>query len=105
MLATLGARRVYPESLEVMGIIRGNYRLYIASTSDEEPLISDMKRNGVVVDGHFTSQSLQAYKPRKDFFVRLLARVELGPEEVIYVGDSLRDDVFGPPNSASERFG
>ena len=96
MLATLGVRCLYPEALEVVRIIREKYRVYIASTTDEEPLISDIKRNGLLVDGYFTSQSLKVYKPQKAFFEQVMARLGLTPEEMIYVGDSLRDDVYGP---------
>jgi 2-haloalkanoic acid dehalogenase type II len=96
MLATLGIRSVFPETLEVINALREQYRVYIASTTDEEPLVFDIKRNGICVDGYFTSQSLKVYKPRKEFFAQVLAAIGLAPKEMIYVGDSLRDDVYGP---------
>lgn len=95
MLATLGIRRLFSETLEVINTLRKQYPLYIASTTDEEPLVSDMKRNSLVVDGYFTSESLQVYKPRKEFFTQVLANIRLTPEDIIYVGDSLRDDIYG----------
>ncbi len=95
MLATLGTRDVYPEALDVIRVIRERFRVYIASTTEEAPLITDMKRNGIVVDGHFTSESLQVYKPRREFFTQVIEALGLTASEMVYVGDSLRDDVYG----------
>lgn len=42
-----------------------------------------------------TSQDARAYKPRPEMFTAALALLELGPDEVIHVGDSLSGDVAG----------
>ena len=68
----------------------------IGSTTDTEPLMRDLTRNGITVDHVFTSEDLQAYKPRKAFYEKILAALDLRPEEVLFVGDSLTDDVYGP---------
>lgn len=96
MLATLGVRQVFPETLAVVAELRQKYKVYIASNTDDEPLLRDMSRNGLMVDGVFTSESLRVYKPDKDFYVRVLYRLGLGPEAVVFVGDSLVDDITVP---------
>ena len=96
MLSILGARQVFPETLHVVGTLRKRYRVYIASTSDHEPLMSDLERNRLVVDGSFTSESLRAYKPKAEFYMRILEETGLRPEEAVFAGDSPVDDVLGP---------
>ena len=44
----------------------------------------------------FTSQSLQAYKPKREFYTAILKKLALRPEETLFVGDSLKNDVQGP---------
>ena len=39
---------------------------------------------------------MQVYKPQKAFYEKILAALSLQPEEVLFVGDSLTDDIFGP---------
>jgi len=96
MLSTLGVRQLFPETLEVVGELRKRYRVFIASTSDTAPLESDLTRNGLAVDGYFTSESLQMHKPRREFYLRVLSEIGHSADEVLFVGDSLRDDVWGP---------
>ena len=50
----------------------------------------------MVFDGIYTSESLKAYKPEKDFYLRILEYADLRPEETLFVGDSPVDDVKGP---------
>ena len=96
MLSILGARQVFRETLHVVGELRKCYRVDIASTSDHEPLMSDLERNRLVVDRSFTSESLRAYKPKAEFYMRILEETGLRPEEAVFVGDSPVDDVLGP---------
>lgn len=96
MLRTLGNRRAFPETKGVIGQLKGRVTVCIGSTTDTEPLMRDLTRNGITVDHVFTSEDLQAYKPRKAFYEKILAALDLKPREVLFVGDSLTDDVYGP---------
>lgn len=96
MLATLGTRRAFPEAMEVVRTLRRRHRVYIASTSDSAPLHRDLARNGLAVDEVFTSESLQAYKPKREFYDRLLDAAAIQAENALFVGDSIEDDVSGP---------
>ena len=96
MLDTLGNRIAFPESKEVVEQLKRAYTVCIGSTTDTEPLMRDLNRSGIVADHFFTSEGLQVYKPQKAFYEKILAALSLQPEEVLFVGDSLTDDIFGP---------
>lgn len=96
MLDTLGNRTAFPESKEVVEQLKRAYTVCIGSTTDTEPLMRDLNRSGIVADHIFTSEGLQVYKPQKAFYEKILAALSLQPEEVLFVGDSLTDDIFGP---------
>ena len=96
MLDTLGKRTAYPEAREVLEQLSRDYIVAIGSTTDTTPLMSDLKRNGLNIPKVFTSESLEVYKPRRDFYEKILAKLNVSAKEVLFVGDSLIDDVKGP---------
>lgn len=96
MLDTLGNRAAFPESKGVVEQLKRSVTVCIGSTTDTEPLLRDLDRSGITVDHIFTSEDLQAYKPQKAFYEKILAALSLPPEQVLFVGDSLIDDVYGP---------
>lgn len=96
MLDTLGSRTAFPESKVVIERLKPAATVCIGSTTDTEPLLQDLDRAGITVDRIFTSEGLQVYKPQKAFYEKILATLSLQPEEVLFVGDSLTDDVRGP---------
>ncbi len=96
MLDTLGNRIAFQESKAVVEQLKRSVTVCIGSTTDTEPLMRDLARSGIAVDHIFTSEDLQAYKPQKAFYEKILAALSLQPEEVLFVGDSLTDDVYGP---------
>lgn len=96
MLDTLGNRTAFPESRGVVEQLRRSVTVCIGSTTDTEPLMRDLARSGILVDRIFTSEALRVYKPQKAFYEKILAALSLQPEEVLFVGDSLTDDIYGP---------
>lgn len=99
MLDTLGKRKAFEETKEALELLAKEYKIYIGSTTDTEPLMQDLENNNInIFDGIHTSESLQEYKPKKEFYIKILEQISLSPEEVIFVGDSLNDDIFGPQN-------
>jgi 2-haloalkanoic acid dehalogenase type II len=96
MLNTLGKRIAYPETNLVLDALRPKYQLFIGSTSDHAPLMHDIRRNGIRVNQVFTSEYLKVYKPQKKFYQLILDEIKMQPEEVVFVGDSLADDISGP---------
>jgi len=96
MLATLGIRKVFADTIPCLNCLRGRFELVIASNTDTRPFLADMQRNKVVVDKWFTSESLQAYKPHRAFYDRMVEELGKEPHEVVFIGDSLDADVMGP---------
>lgn len=99
MLNTLGNRMAFPESKEVVERLKRSVTVCIGSTTDTEPLTKDLARSGITVDRVFTSEDLRVYKPHPVFYEKILAALSLRPEEVLFVGDSLTDDIYGPRQS------
>ena len=96
MLDTLGKRNSFPETNVVLNALRPSYQLFIGSNSDDIPLRTDIERNGIEVNKVFTSESLKVYKPKKEFYLFILDEIKMRYDEVLFVGDSLIDDVSGP---------
>jgi len=96
MLNTLGVRDAFPETVGVLKDLMSRLAVYIGSNSDEQPLVADIRRNGVTVHGHFSSETLAVYKPDPEFYLSILRRIGMGPDDVLYVGDSPVEDVWGP---------
>jgi 2-haloalkanoic acid dehalogenase type II len=96
MLAATGTRTPFADAAAGIARLRERWRVYIGSNSDAAPLAADLDRARFVVDGVHSSESLRAYKPAREFFDLLLDHIVCKPDEVVYVGDSLEDDVAGP---------
>ena len=99
MLDTLGKRKAFPEAREVIEQLSKKYVVSIGSTTDTAPLLSDINNNHLNVTKIFTSESLRVYKPHKNFYEKILDELNLNADEVLFVGDSLIDDVEGPQNA------
>ncbi len=96
MLDTLDKRVLFEETKEVIDALREKYTVCIASTTDTAPLMENLKHNDLAVDRVFTSESLRVYKPNPLFYTRILNELGLDAFEVLFVGDSVVDDVLGP---------
>ena len=88
-------RDAFPETMDVLEKLKSNYKIYIGSNTDTQPLLSNLNKNQIAVDNYFTSESLQTYKPKKEFFLKILELTDTKVDEVVYVGDSQVDDILG----------
>lgn len=89
-------RRKYKDTDSTLESLKSKFRIAIASNSDEEPLNTVLKNNSLSFENVFTSESLGAYKPRREFYEKVLMLLRVQPSEVIFIGDSMYADVFGP---------
>ncbi|MCM1115076.1 MAG: HAD family hydrolase [Clostridium sp.] len=96
MLETLGKRKAFDDAKDVVNTLSKAFVLCIASTTDSAPLLSNLKNNDINIKHIFTSESMQVYKPRREFYIKILNALNAEPSEVLFVGDSLIDDVAGP---------
>ena len=96
MLSIQGTRVAFPDSREGIGRMQRKVPVIIGSITDTWPLKADLERAGIVPDKIFTSESLKAYKPAVRFYRGILEAMDLRPEDTLFAGDSLVDDVWGP---------
>ena len=89
-------REAYPETKAVLERLMAEYQVFIGSNTDNDVLESVMKKNGIRVHKVYTSENLKCYKPSPLFFEKILAQNDLRPQEVLFVGDSITDDILGP---------
>ena len=55
-----------------------------------------MHKNDLIVHKVYTSENLRCYKPDPVFYLSILKKNNLMAEEVLFVGDSVTDDILGP---------
>ena len=89
-------REAYPETKAVLERLMAEYQVFIGSNTDNDVLESVMKKNAIKVHKIYTSENLKCYKPSPLFFEKILAENDLRPQEVLFVGDSITDDILGP---------
>ena len=96
LLAGAFEREAYPEIKTVLSELMKNYLVFIGSNTDNDVLESVMQKNSITVHKVYTSENLKCYKPASQFFTQILDENGLSPQEVLFVGDSITDDILGP---------
>ena len=89
-------RECYPETVCMLDRLRKGFPVFIASNTDNDVLESVMRKNGVKADKVYTSEDLKCYKPDRRFFEAILADSGFAPQDILFVGDSVSDDILGP---------
>lgn len=69
--------------------------IYIVSNIDRDDVIKAIAYHGLKSAGVFTSEDARSYKPRAEIFEMALKKVNLQPDEVVHIGDSLSSDIKG----------
>lgn len=96
LLAGAFEREAYPETNAVLDKLMKNYQVFIGSNTDNDVLESVMRKNNVRVHKVYTSENLKCYKPNPNFFRQILDDNGLSQQDVLFVGDSVTDDILGP---------
>lgn len=96
LLADAFEREAYPETRTVLNELMKKYKVFIGSNTDNNVLESVMRKNNITVHKVYTSENLKCYKPTPRFFTHILEENGLLPQEVLFVGDSITDDILGP---------
>lgn len=96
LINTFDKRKLFPEVLDTVEYLKKHLLVCIGSNTDNYPLYQNLTNNGLCIEKVFTSESLGVYKPKTDFYTSILEDLQLSPAEVLFVGDSLIDDVYGP---------
>ena len=96
LLARAYERKAYPEIETVLNTLMKNYLVFIGSNTDNDVLENVMQKNNITVHKVYTSENLKCYKPAAQFFEKILDDNGLLANEVLFVGDSITDDILGP---------
>ncbi len=96
LLAGAFEREAYPEIKTVLNELMKNYQVFIGSNTDNDVIERVMQKNSVTVHKVYTSENLKCYKPASQFFTQILDDNSLSTHEVLFVGDSITDDILGP---------
>jgi 2-haloalkanoic acid dehalogenase type II len=91
----MGRRPAYPETLEAVGRVQERWRTAVLSNADDGYLRPNLAHVGLEFPDVLSSQEARCYKPRPELFRELLRRLDLTPQECIYVGDRQMEDVQG----------
>ena len=67
----------------------------IVSNIDRADLASAVCHHGIKAISIVTSEDVRSYKPRPEIFLRALELINVRPEEVLHIGDSLSSDIAG----------
>ena len=91
----MGERQPYQDALEVLPAIQSRWRTGVLSNADDNYLLPLLKNAGWNFEAVLSSEAARAYKPLPSAFWQIMRLLGVEPHEVVYVGDSLHDDVLG----------
>jgi 2-haloalkanoic acid dehalogenase type II len=94
--AALAGARAFPDAQPAIEALRSHYRLAVLSNADDDFLTECLDRNGLRFDTVVTSEQAEAIKPNPAIFHYLARKLDVAPENVLYVGDNPIPDVLGP---------
>lgn len=96
LLQVASSRNAFPEVKATLDALMKNYHVFIASNTDNDVLENVMEKNHITVHKVYTSENLKCYKPNPQFYQSILADAHLSPNDVLFVGDSIAEDISGP---------
>ena len=91
----LSRREPFPETEQAMREVQGSYRTAVLSNADDGFLLPNLQLLDLEFEVVLSSEMARSYKPQPDLFREMLSRLELRPEETVYVGDRHYEDVHG----------
>ena len=94
-IVDMGLRAPYGDALEALPLIQARWRTGVLSNADDSYLLPLLKRIGWKFEAVLSSEAAEAYKPLPSGFRQIMGQLGVLPEETIYVGDTLYDDILG----------
>ena len=96
-LADFADRPPFPETLEVIAQLRGQWPMAILSNADDSFLYPLLEKHGIAdaFETVISSEEAGCYKPHSLIFDMLFQRLDVKPSETLMVGDTLHEDVWG----------
>ena len=91
----LGAREPFHDTVPFLEFAKERWKVSVLTNADNGSVFPLLKRNNLSFDALVTSEMARAYKPDPRIFMRILEETGVSPEEALYVGDTLFDDIHG----------
>ena len=91
----MGRRKPYQDALDALPVLQAGWTTGVLSNADDNYLFPLLDRMGWKFEAVLSSEGARAYKPLPAPFREIMDRMGVGPDEAIYVGDTLYDDVVG----------
>lgn len=98
-ILTTKSLTIYPETVPVLETLHRNNNVRLAVLSNAQRLFTLPEFKRFDIEKYFEymlfSSDVGACKPATQIFEMLLSRMKIHPQDVIFVGDNLFDDIFG----------
>jgi len=91
----MGTQDPFPETNQALGQLQGRWKTGVLSNADNDYLLPQIKKLGLKFQAVLSSEMVRAYKPHPKTFQEALKKLEVKPQESVYVGDNPFDDVLG----------
>lgn len=91
----MGQRPLFPGSRTVLEILRRKYKIGLLSNADDSFLLPFLEKAELGFDAALSSENVGAYKPHPKGFMTISAQLNVEPHQVLFVGDTLLDDILG----------
>lgn len=93
LAASLRHWPAFPDTAAALQELQGRYRLAVVSNIDDDLFRLTAPHLGVAMDEVVTAQQVGSYKPNPAHFHEALERLDLPPDRVLHVAQSLFHDV------------
>ena len=104
LIGDMGQRPLHEDTLAALDALQDKYRLAVLSNVDECVLGVCLSRINHTFEAALSSEAARCYKPRPELFRDMLGRLDLRPEQAVYVGDKQYEDVQGARNTGLHSF-
>ena len=89
---SVAAWPAFDDSAEALAQLATRFRLGIITNCDDDLFAASNRKLGVTFDPIVTAQQVQSYKPAKRNFEAMFERIELPPDRILHVAQSLFHD-------------
>ncbi len=90
---SLQSWKPFPDTIEALGRLKQRYKLAVISNIDDDLFAHTAKHLEVEFDHVITAQHCRSYKPSLNNFRQAMARMDLPPDRILHVAESLFHDV------------
>ena len=91
----LATREPYEDTFPFLEYARHRWKRSVLTNADSGSILPLLQRYELSFDAVVTSEMARAYKPDPRIFLRIVKETGVLPEEALYVGDTLFDDIHG----------